>query len=30
MELEKAPVDLALMLRQVASEFEPALAKKGL
>lgn len=30
MELEKAPVDLALMLRQVASEFEPALAQKGL
>lgn len=30
MELEKAPVDLALMLRQVASEFEPALAAKGL
>ncbi len=28
MELEKAPVDLALMLRQVASEFEPALAAK--
>ncbi len=29
-ELEKSPVDIALMLRQVVSEFEPALVQKGL
>ena len=30
LELEKQPVDLALMLRQVASEFEPQFGEKGL
>lgn len=30
LELEKQPVDLALMLRQVASEFEPQFTEKGL